>query len=78
MTSYAERYGLDAEADAWRERAARFAETVLAPRARDADRAGRLDDDVIPALGAAGLIGAALPPEIGGGGASALAAVAIA
>ncbi len=77
-SEYAARYGLDAESESWRERAAAFAASWLAPRARDADRGGRPDPDLPRALGAHGLIGASLPRALGGGGASALAAVVVA
>jgi alkylation response protein AidB-like acyl-CoA dehydrogenase len=73
-----ERYGFDDAAEMWRCRAARFAADELAPRAREADRSGRMDPAVLPALGAAGLIGATLPAEVGGGGASAMAGALIA
>ena len=62
----------------WRCRAQRFAEEVLAPIARDADRAGALPDHVLPALGEAGLISAGLPSALGGGGATPLASCLIA
>lgn len=71
-------YDLAPEEEAWRERARRFAAEVLAPRVREADRAGRTDEDILRALGESGLIGAALAPAHGGGGASALAACLIA
>jgi len=71
-------YDLPEEAATWRAQAARFAADVLAPLAREADREGRFSRDVVEQLGAAGLIGAGLPVEAGGGGASMLAACAIA
>jgi alkylation response protein AidB-like acyl-CoA dehydrogenase len=70
---YAERYSIPEADEAWRERAERFARDEVAPRARESDRAGRIDPAVVPRLGEAGLLGAPLPKEAGGGGASALA-----
>ena len=75
---YDREYDLPEEAAAWRERAATFARDVLAPIAQEADREGRFSREVVEALGAAGLIGAGLPTSAGGGGASMLAACAIA
>jgi alkylation response protein AidB-like acyl-CoA dehydrogenase len=71
-------WGLDEDAAAWRARARAFAVEHVAPQAREADRARRFDSDLVAKLGAAGLIGAGLPSAAGGGGASALAACAIA
>ena len=78
LDRFDERYFLDHESAVWRAKAAAFARDVLAPISRDADRAGALPEDVIPALGAAGLIGAPLQTEAGGGGASTLASCCIA
>ncbi|MDA1195138.1 MAG: acyl-CoA dehydrogenase family protein [Planctomycetota bacterium] len=78
MQPHDQEYDLPPEAAAWRARAAAFAQNVLAPVAREADRAGRFSRDVVRQLGQAGLIGAALPASAGGGAASALAACAIA
>lgn len=78
MGDLQDRYGFDDAAEMWRCRAARFASEELAPRAREADRQGHMDPAVVPALGAAGLLGATLPPDVGGGGASAMAGVLIA
>lgn len=75
---YDREYDLPAEAAAWRERARAFAAEVLAPQVREADRAGRFPDGLLAQVGAAGLIGAALPAAHGGGGASCLAMCAIA
>lgn len=76
--TYDDEWGLDAEDAAWRERAARFAQDVLAPVAREADRAGAFDRSMIERLGEAGLIGAPIAKEHGGGGASTLATCAMA
>jgi len=75
---YAHEYDLPPAVEAWRQRAIAFGRDVLAPTVRDADRAGAMDPAIIPGLGAAGLIAAALPAEDGGGGGSMLAACAIA
>ena len=64
------RYGLTEEDEAWRLRAAAFAADHVAPQARQADRDGRFDARLVPALGQAGLLGPALPAAVGGGGAS--------
>jgi alkylation response protein AidB-like acyl-CoA dehydrogenase len=74
---FADEYDLTSAEEVWRRTAARFARDVLAPTAREADRAGHFDRKVVRALGEAGLIGAALPAA-SGGGASAVAACAIA
>ena len=71
-------YDLPVDADAWRQTAATFAQDVLAPTVQAADRAKAMHPSIIPGLGQAGLIGAGLPKEVGGGGASTLAACAIA
>ena len=78
LDRFDERYGLTEEAASWRARAAAFARDVVEPVARDADRAGALPMDLIPALGEAGLIGAPLQTDAGGGGASTLASCCIA
>ncbi len=70
-------WALGDEAAAWRERARAFAAEHVAPQAREADRAGRFDSALVAKLGAAGLIGTGLPADVGGG-ASALAACAVA
>jgi alkylation response protein AidB-like acyl-CoA dehydrogenase len=75
---YDTEHDLPAADAAWRERARTFAADVLAPQVRDADRAGAFPADLIPRLGAAGLIGASVPATEGGGGASCLAMCAIA
>ena len=72
------RYGLSPEEQAWRVRAREFARDHLAPRAREADRAGRFDRETVRALGAAGLLSATFPAADGGGGASTLAGCLIA
>ncbi len=71
-------YDLPPDALAWQKKAATFAHDVLAPRVRASDREGRFDREVVLRMGEAGLIGAALAPEAGGGGASNLSAALIA
>jgi len=71
--AYAARYGLSEEDEGWRRRARDFAQEFLAPAARDADRAGRFDPDLVRALGRAGLLAATFPRAEGGGGGSTLA-----
>jgi alkylation response protein AidB-like acyl-CoA dehydrogenase len=71
-SDYAERYGLAAEEEAWRAKAEAFARDEVAPRARDADRAGKFPIDLVPRMGSLGILGAPLRREHGGGGASAL------
>jgi len=71
-------YDLTPEAAAWRRKAADVAREVLAPRARSSDREGRFDREAVLRLGEAGLIGAGLPPSVGGGGATHLACCAVA
>jgi alkylation response protein AidB-like acyl-CoA dehydrogenase len=78
MSTFADEYDLSPEAERWRQKARAFAEEVLAPTVQAADRARRMDSAIIPGLGAAGLIGASLSTAEGGGGASLLAACAIA
>lgn len=73
MSDYAARYGLTAAEEAWRRKAEAFALEEVAPRAREADRAGRFPLDLVPRMAALGLLGAALPTALGGGGAGALA-----
>lgn len=75
---FAERYGLTAEQEAWRAKAEAFARREAAPRARESDRAGRFDRELVRALGREGLIGVGLPQALGGGGAGALAAALVA
>ncbi len=75
---YDQEYDLPPEAATWRAAAAAFAAETLAPQAREADREGRFSPAMVRQLGAAGLIGAGLPVAAGGGGASLLAACAIA
>lgn len=43
-----------------------FAEREIEPRALDIDRAGRFPDDLLPKMGALGLLGMAVPAEFGG------------
>jgi len=45
-----------------------FADNEIAPRARESDRAGRLDTELVAKLGAMGFIGAVLPERYGGRG----------
>ena len=71
-------YDLPDDARTWRARASAFGLEVLAPTVRAADRAREMAAGIIPGLGAAGLIGAALPTADGGGGASMLSACVIA
>lgn len=78
MEPYALEWGLDEAEETWRLAARDFAAAELAPRAREADRAGRFDRGMVRKLGAAGLIGAGLPAGAGGGGASTLATCAVA
>jgi alkylation response protein AidB-like acyl-CoA dehydrogenase len=51
-----------------RDTLAGFAREVLAPRARAADEAGTIPDDILAAGWALGLVGAAIPAEYGGSG----------
>jgi alkylation response protein AidB-like acyl-CoA dehydrogenase len=48
----------------------RFAEEVLRPRIGDADREGKLDPTVVPALFEMGLMAVEVPEELGGAGMS--------
>ena len=50
-------------------RAARVADAVLVPAARQNDREGRFSTEAVAALGEAGLLGLMLPADLGGGGA---------
>jgi alkylation response protein AidB-like acyl-CoA dehydrogenase len=43
-----------------------IADRVLAPAARENDKAGRFSSDAVKALGPAGLLGIMLPAEMGG------------
>jgi alkylation response protein AidB-like acyl-CoA dehydrogenase len=56
LSDYAREYDLSAADEAWRVKAQGFAEAVLAPLVREADRAGRFSRDVVHQLGDAGLI----------------------
>ena len=76
--AFERRYGLSAEDTSWRRRAREFAAQHLAPVAREADREGRFDREVVRALGEAGLLSATFPADAGGGGASNLAGCLIA
>lgn len=78
MADYATEYDLPSGDEAWRVKAASFAKDVLEPQAREADRAGRFAREIVRQLGAAGLIAAGVAASDGGGGASTLAACAIA
>jgi len=73
VSDYAERYGLSPADEAWRAKAEAFARDEVAPRARDADRAGKFPAELLPRMADLGLLGAPLPVSAGGGGASALA-----
>jgi alkylation response protein AidB-like acyl-CoA dehydrogenase len=75
---YAERYGVRAADEAWRVAARTFAAEHVRPLARDADREGRFPRELVRLAGSAGLLGAALPVSVSGGGASALAECLIA
>src|SRR5690348_1826047 len=46
-----------------------FALRELAPRAAEVDREGRLPEDIVAKLGAAGVLGVAIPEAHGGAGA---------
>ena len=56
-----------------RDAARDFAQNQLAPRIVSAFREERFDRDIISEMGARGLLGATLPPEFGGAGASQVA-----
>ena len=56
-----------------RDAARDFAQSQLAPRIVSAFREERFDRDIISEMGARGLLGATLPPEFGGAGASQVA-----
>ncbi len=71
--SYADRYGIPPADEAWRAKAERFAREEVAPRSREADRSGRFPADLVPRMGALGLLAAPIAREDGGGGASTLA-----
>lgn len=60
-----------------RERAARFGEKEVAPRAREWERAGRFPDAIVPRLGELGFLGVEVPGEYGGAGGSCRAGVAV-
>jgi alkylation response protein AidB-like acyl-CoA dehydrogenase len=45
-----------------------LARTVIAPRSKDADARGVFERDLVPKLGAAGILGGALPKDLGGSG----------
>ena len=77
-SDYAERYGLAAEEEAWRARAEAFARDELSLVSREADRAGKFPARLLPRMAALGFLGAPLPREHGGGGASALSNALIA
>lgn len=77
-TSEAIRYGLNEEDARWQQRARHFAEDKVAPVARVLDRERRFSRELVRQLGQSGLIGACLPTEYGGAGASAMAGVLIA
>jgi alkylation response protein AidB-like acyl-CoA dehydrogenase len=51
-----------------RDTAREFADNEIAPRARESDRAGRFDSELVKKLGDMGFIGAILPEEYGGRG----------
>ena len=77
-SDYAERYGLSAEEEAWRARAAAFAHDELALVAREADRAGKFPARILPRMASLGFLGAPLPREHGGGGANAMSCALVA
>src|SRR5262245_20114870 len=78
LRGYAARYGLSDEEESWRRRAESFAREVLAPVARESDRAGRLPREIVGKLGQAGFLSAPISKAYGGLGASALACALIA
>ena len=51
-----------------RDTAKEFADREIIPRARDNDRSGRFDTELVAKLGEIGFIGAILPEEYGGRG----------
>ena len=61
------------ELAAIRELARDYADRRLAPIAAECDESGRFPIEVVPELGALGLLGAGFPEELGGSGASKLA-----
>jgi len=56
VADYAREYDVPDEDEAWRQKAADFARDVLAPVAREADRAGHFSRDLVRRIGTAGLI----------------------
>src|SRR5262245_11507905 len=78
LRGYAARYGLSDEEESWRRRAESFAREVLAPVARESDRAGRLPREIVGKLGQAGFLSAPISRAHGGAGASALSCALIA
>src|SRR5262245_16255404 len=78
LRGYAARYGLSDEEESWRRRAESFAREVLAPVARESDRAGRLPREIVGKLAQAGFLSAPISRAHGGAGASALACALIA
>jgi len=71
-SDHATRYGLTSEEEDWRSRAETFARTEVEPLTHACDREGRFPKELLPRMGALGLLGAPLPRSLGGGGAGAL------
>jgi alkylation response protein AidB-like acyl-CoA dehydrogenase len=67
------RFELDESQRLVRDSARSFARSVVKPRAAQADKQGRLDDEVLEGLASAGLLGVNVPPELGGPGAGSVA-----
>lgn len=59
---------LSEEEDMLRESTAKFAQDIIAPRARAMDQASKLDPEVVSAMFEQGLMGIEAPPELGGCG----------
>jgi isovaleryl-CoA dehydrogenase len=68
-------FGLPEEIQLLREQVARFAAEHIAPRAAEIDAANRFPRDLWPELGALGLLGITVEPELGGAGLGYLAHV---
>jgi alkylation response protein AidB-like acyl-CoA dehydrogenase len=78
MSDYAERYGLTQPEESWRRLAEAFARDEVAPAAREADRERRFPRDLVARMAALKILGAPLPQEFGGSGASTLVQTLIA
>lgn len=61
-------FSLTEEQRAVRERVREFAQSFVAPRAREMDEQGEMPADLIPRMAELGLLGGPLPQEYGGGG----------